>query len=266
MGKKKNANTNIAAHPRNGNGSEVEFFQEIEGDPAQPVRKKRYVPKTALTDITLSPRQRDLNTLMDLNDIVVVTGPAGTSKTFVGCYYAIKSLRDHLFEKIIFTKPIQEAGERLGALPGDVEHKIDPHYESFRISMLKMVKRANLDKLLENHVIEFRPLAYMRGATFDNTLMILDEAQNADIRQIMLFVTRMGRNSKVLITGDVHQYDINANHVAFPFFVEHIVRGIDGVGVFEFKKEDIVRNKILIEITERYERIKAENYLPRNKH
>ncbi len=229
-----------------------------------PFLAKRLVPKTALSEIQLRDKQRELINIMDNSDVVVVTGPAGTSKTFIDSYYAIRSLRDHLYEKVIFTKPVQEAGEKLGALPGDVESKIDPYYESFRISMLKMIKQENLEKLLEKNYIEFRPLAYMRGATFDNTLMILDEAQNADIRQLMLFITRMGLDSKVIISGDVHQYDIRNYHVAFPFFVE-MVSDIEGVSVFGFTREDIVRNKILIEITERYERLKAENKLPKNK-
>jgi phosphate starvation-inducible PhoH-like protein len=202
--------------------------------------------------------------MIDNNDITVVTGPAGTSKTFIDCYYAIKSLRQHRFSKILFTKPVQEAGEKLGYLPGDVQRKIDPHYESFRITLQKLAKKTILDKLVKDNLIEFRPLAYMRGATFDNTLMILDEAQNSDVRQLMLFTTRMGHNSKVLITGDIHQYDINKYHVALPFFVD-MIQGIDGIGLFEFKQEDIVRNKILIQITERYEKLKADNMLPKNK-
>ncbi|OGU12063.1 MAG: hypothetical protein A2X63_07335 [Ignavibacteria bacterium GWA2_35_8] len=228
-------------------------------------QQKRYGPSNALDNIILREKQIELINLIDDHDVIIITGPAGTSKTFIDSYYAIRSLKENQFEKIIFTKPIQEAGEKLGALPGNIEQKIDPHYESFKISMLKMIKKQNLEKLIENETVEFRPLAYMRGATFDNALMILDEAQNADIRQIMLFITRMGVDSKVLISGDVHQYDINANHVAFPFFVEYIAKGIDGVGLFEFTRKDIVRNKILIEITEKYEKLKAENILPKNK-
>ncbi len=242
----------------------LEIFDEMSEDGKNGTGQKRYVPKTALTDIELRERQRELIQMLDEKDITVITGPAGTSKTFIDTYYAVKCLRDHKFEKVILTKPIQEAGEKLGALPGDIESKIDPHYESFRISLLKMIKRTNFERLIEKNAIEFRPLAYMRGATFDNTLMILDEAQNADMRQIMLFATRMGIGSKVIISGDVHQYDIKANHVAFPFFVG-MVQDIEGVGVFEFTRDDIVRNKILIEITERYEKLKAENKLPRNK-
>lgn len=258
MAKKKKKT--IPGEPGNNNNTNYNNLLVLD----DPFLAKRLVPKSALNDINLREKQRELVNMLDEKDIVIMTGPAGTSKTFIDSYYAIKSLRDHMFEKVIFTKPIQEAGEKLGALPGDVESKIDPYYESFRISMLKMIKPENLEKLLEKSFIEYRPLAYMRGATFDNTLMILDEAQNADIRQLMLFITRMGQDSKVIISGDVHQYDIRNYHVAFPFFVD-MVKDIEGVGVFEFKREDIVRNKILIEITERYEQLKAENKLPKNK-
>lgn len=217
-----------------------------------------------ISSIQLSPKQVELVNLLDDKDITVCTGPAGTSKTFICCYYAVKALKEARFAKVILTKPIHEAGEKLGYLPGDIENKIDPHYESFRLTLAKMVKRNILEKLLKNDSIEFRPLAYMRGATFDNTLMILDEAQNADVRQLMLFTTRMGKGSKVLITGDIHQYDIRAFHVALPFFVD-MIKDIEGIGVFEFGQEDIVRNKILIEITERYETLKAKDMLPKNK-
>ncbi|MFP4368688.1 MAG: PhoH family protein [Candidatus Kapaibacterium sp.] len=217
-----------------------------------------------INSILLSDRQKKLISLIDEKDITVCTGPAGTSKTFIDCYYAVKAIKEKGFSKILLTKPVQEAGEKLGFLPGDIEHKIDPHYESFKITLKKLMKKKILDKLIKENLIEFRPLAYMRGATFDNTLMILDEAQNADIRQIMLFTTRMGRGSKVIISGDIHQYDINRYHVALPFFLK-MIEGIEGIGIFEFGQKDIVRNPILIEITERYEKLKAEDMLPKNK-
>lgn len=217
-----------------------------------------------LNKIILSEKQKQLIEVIENNDITIVTGPAGTSKTFIDCYYAVKALKEEKFAKILLTKPIQEAGEKLGFLPGDVESKIDPHYESFKIILTKLLSKRILEKLLKENLFDFRPLAYMRGATFDNTLMILDEAQNSDVRQLMLFTTRMGRGSKVIISGDIHQYDINQYHVALPFFVD-MVQGIKGIGHFNFEQEDIVRNKILIEITDRYEKFKAKDMLPKNK-
>jgi phosphate starvation-inducible PhoH-like protein len=130
--------------------------------------------------------------------------------------------------------------------------------ESYRTNLEKIVGWDNLIKLEGDGLIEFRPLAYMRGATFDNCLMVLDEAQNADFRQLMLFITRMGKNSKVLICGDVSQYDISRDKVALPKFIE-MMDGIKGMGIHTFGDSDIVRNKILIEITERYEKWKTNN-------
>jgi phosphate starvation-inducible PhoH-like protein len=150
--------------------------------------------------------------------------------------------------KIILSKPIQESGEKLGFLPGEIKDKIDPFMESYRSNMVKLLHDENVVDWLEaTGIIEFRPLAYMRGATFDNSFMILDEAQNADFKQLMLFLTRMGKNSKVLICGDVSQYDIAKNKVAMPDFIK-LVSGVPGVGVHQFKDSDIVRNKILVEI------------------
>jgi phosphate starvation-inducible PhoH-like protein len=172
---------------------------------------------------------------------------------------ALKLYLNGDIKKIILTKPIQESGEKLGFLPGDVKEKIDPFMESYRSNLVKLLKDAHLVSWLESMgVIEFRPLAYMRGATFDHTLMILDEAQNADFKQLMLFITRMGKDSKVLICGDVSQYDIAKSKVALPDFI-NLLDGISGLGIHTFKDEDIVRNKILIQITGRYEKWKSEN-------
>lgn len=131
--------------------------------------------------------------------------------------------------------------------------------ESYRSNLVKLLHDPNSVNWLESMgIIEFRPLAYMRGATFDHCLMILDEAQNADFKQLMLFITRMGKDSKVLICGDVSQYDIAKSKVALPEFIE-LLSGINGLGIHQFKDEDIVRNKILIQITDRYEKWKSEN-------
>lgn len=193
------------------------------------------------------------------NEVTFCYGPAGTSKTFTACLAALKLYLNGDIKKIILTKPIQESGEKLGFLPGDVKEKIDPFMESYRSNLVKLLKDAHLVSWLESMgVIEFRPLAYMRGATFDHTLMILDEAQNADFKQLMLFITRMGKDSKVLICGDVSQYDIAKSKVALPDFI-NLLDGISGLGIHTFKDEDIVRNKILIQITCRYEKWKSEN-------
>lgn len=193
------------------------------------------------------------------NEITFCYGPAGTSKTFTACLAALKLYMDGKIKKIILTKPIQESGEKLGFLPGEIKDKIDPFMESYRSNLVKLLNDPNSVNWLEAMgIIEFRPLAYMRGATFDHCLMILDEAQNADFKQLMLFITRMGKDSKVLICGDVSQYDITKSKVALPEFID-LLNGINGLGVHQFKDEDIVRNKILIQITDRYEKWKSNN-------
>jgi len=202
--------------------------------------------------------------LIDVNDITIISGPAGSAKTWSACYYAVQCLKSNKFDNIIFTKPIREAGEQLGFLPGDIKDKIDPHYESFRQNILKMIDKQTLQKNYERGVFIDKPLAYLRGQSFDNALLILDEAQNCDIRDLMMFVTRMGKNSKVIICGDISQHDIKLETVAIPYF-EKLIGDIPGVTTFKFDEDDIMRNGILKEITRRYEREKAEGKIPKMK-
>jgi phosphate starvation-inducible PhoH-like protein len=211
-----------------------------------------------LNQVSLKPNQKEYFDKIIKNDITMCYGPAGTSKTFVACYASLKLYLGDNIKKIILSKPIQESGEKLGFLPGSVDEKIDPFMESYRNNLQKIIGWENLITLEAEKLVEFRPLAYMRGATFDNSLMVLDEAQNADFRQLMLFITRMGENSKVLICGDVSQYDISRDKVALPKFIE-MMQGVKRLGIHTFGDQDIVRNKILIEITERYEKWKAIN-------
>ena len=222
-------------------------------------RRRRYGIKEAeLKGVQLRQSQKKYtNTILE-NQITFCTGPAGTSKTFTACYTALLLLARKEISQIVLCKPIQEAGEKLGFLPGDIADKIDPFMQSYISNITKIVGAEIAQTLVEKEVIVFRPMAYMRGDTFDGSLMVLDEAQNADFRQLMLFITRMGKNSKVLICGDVSQYDISRDKVALPKFIE-MMDGIKGMGIHTFGDSDIVRNKILIEITERYDEWKANN-------
>jgi phosphate starvation-inducible PhoH-like protein len=192
------------------------------------------------------------------NQITFCHGPAGTSKTFSAMYAALKLLSDKKIKKIILTKPIQEAGEKLGFLPGTIDEKIAPYIKSFTSNIEKIMGFTEYHNINNKGIIEFQPLAYMRGDTFDDAIMILDEAQNADYKQLMLFITRMGKNSKVVIAGDVNQYDIEKNKVSLPAFI-NLMTGISGVGVHEFGDKDIVRAEILKEIVRRYEEWKFKN-------
>lgn len=228
----------------------------------QPVKKStanNTLTKHDLKHITFNESQRKYFDTIIKSEISFGFGPAGTSKTFTACYAALWMYLEGTIDKIILSKPIQESGEKLGFLPGEIKDKIDPFMESYRSNMVKLLHDPQLVNWLEEaNIIEFRPLAYMRGATFDNSLMILDEAQNADFKQLMLFLTRLGKNSKVLICGDVSQYDIAKSKVALPDFIK-LIDGVRGVGVHQFMDTDIVRNKILVEITERYEQWKNNN-------
>lgn len=211
-----------------------------------------------LKGVFLKERQVEYKKIITGNKITFCHGPAGTSKTFTTIYTALELLAEEKIKQIILTKPIQESGEKLGFLPGSVDEKIMPFMESYRDSMNYILGIQNADWLFSSGLIKYEPLAYMRGRTFHDSMMILDEAQNADFRQLMLFISRMGKNSKVVVSGDVSQYDIERNKVALPNFVK-MLEGINGVAAFEFNKEDIMRDKILIEITDRYEKWKSEN-------
>jgi len=229
----------------------------------KPAREKRLVPKNALNHITLNEKQKELLKIIEKNQIITIYGPSGTSKTFLDCFYAIKGLITHKYDKIIFSKPLEESGENLGFLPGGISEKMSPFMDSYKSNILKMISKPNLEKLIKDEIIDFRPLAFMRGATFDNSLMILDEAQNANLTKLMLFVTRMGIDSKVIISGDVRQYDIKKKEVGVLFFKE-MIKDIPGVAEFEFTKDDIVRNEILKAIVERYEDFKEDENFPQS--
>lgn len=222
------------------------------------VSRKRVNIKPADVKAQLRQSQQKYVKQILENDITFCSGPAGTSKTFTACYAALKLFAEKEIENIVLTKPIQEAGEKLGFLPGDMEEKIDPYMQSYVSNIAKIIGPQLTEQLVNAEIIQFKPLAYMRGDTFDSSLMILDEAQNATFKQLMLFVTRMGRGSKVIVTGDVSQYDIAKRNIGLEDFTK-LMEGIKGIGSHKFTEKDIVRAKILQEVVKRYDKWKINN-------
>jgi len=223
------------------------------------LRKKNSLSKEEFqkSNVHLSDKQQELYKGIRNNILTVVHGPAGTSKTYTTCYAALALLADKKIEKIIITKPIQESGENLGFLPGSMEDKLLPYKQSYYTTFCKIIGKATVDFLFSTEEIVFEPLAYMRGSTYDNCIMLLDECQNASIKQIMLWVTRLGNDSRAVMMGDTSQYDVRKKDSGYNDFIK-MVDGMNDLCLFEFNNEDIVRNKFLIQIANRYDKYRSE--------
>jgi len=219
---------------------------------------RRVFDSNTLNSVQLRQSQQKYVNTVEENQVTFCYGPAGTSKTFTACYVALKMLERKEISQIILCKPIQEAGEKLGFLPGDIADKIDPYIKSYKSNIEKIIGPEKTALLFEKEIFKFEPLAYMRGNTYDDALMILDEAQNADWKQLMLFVTRMGKSSKVIVAGDVSQSDITKSRVSLPSFIE-MIESVKGVGKHIFNETDIVRAKILQDIVIKYDKWKDDN-------
>jgi phosphate starvation-inducible PhoH-like protein len=216
---------------------------------------KKRVVKNFKTDVVLSDKQKELNQKIKKNIITIAIGPAGTSKTFATCYTALELLNTGEYNQIILTKPLEESGNKLGYLPGGIDDKIAPYLESYYSNFKKIIDVVEFESLIQAKQIEFKPTNYMRGATYDNTIMIADECQNYDFRELMLFATRLGKNSKIIMMGDVSQHDIKREYVGLEKF-SLMIEGMKDVSEHRFTNEDIVRHPLLIELTNRYEKIK----------
>jgi phosphate starvation-inducible PhoH-like protein len=215
--------------------------------------EERVIRFSIKEEIKLKPNQEAYLNEIKKNTITICTGPAGTAKTFIGCMAGLQLLKENKISKIVTVKPIKESGEEIGFLPGDVDKKIDPYFESFITNFTKILGPGmDVATLIKRKLIETRPVSYMRGISLDNCLIFLDEAQNLEIKSLMLLVTRLGHNSKMIISGDITQYDIKRKDVVLHEFIK-MVDGIDSIGHFEFQRSDIVRNKLLIAITDKYD-------------
>ncbi len=189
------------------------------------------------------------------NDVVFCNGPAGTGKTFLAVCFAISALENDVIDKIVLCRPAVEAGENLGFLPGDLKDKVDPYLAPLYDSLNILYNEKKLTKLLENKIIEIVPLAYMRGRTLNNSFMILDEAQNATITQMKMFLTRLGVGSKSIITGDVTQIDLKSKNESGLLQVTNVLRDIKGIGFTKLNQNDVVRHPLVKKIIEAYDRL-----------
>jgi phosphate starvation-inducible protein PhoH and related proteins len=187
------------------------------------------------------------------NDMVFAIGPAGTGKTYTAVALAVKALREKQVQRIILTRPAVEAGESLGFLPGDLKDKLDPYLRPLYDALLDMIPHDKLTKFMERSVIEIAPLAFMRGRTLGNAFVILDEAQNATENQMKMFLTRMGRDAKFMITGDVSQVDLPRHIKSGLLQSINILDGVKGIGMIKLDKRDVIRHKLVESIIDRYE-------------
>ena len=188
------------------------------------------------------------------NDIVFSIGPAGTGKTYIAVAFAVAALESHQVDRIVLSRPAVEAGENLGFLPGDLNDKVDPYLTPLYDALGDMLLQAKLKPLLAKKIIEVVPLAYMRGRTLNNAFLILDEAQNATTMQMKMFLTRLGINSKAIITGDVTQIDLPKNVKSGLVQVTDILHNIDGIGFSTLTDTDVVRHQLVREIIRAYEK------------
>jgi phosphate starvation-inducible PhoH-like protein len=193
------------------------------------------------------------------NTIILGTGPAGTGKTFLAVAMAVKALRDKRVSRIILTRPAIEAGEKLGYLPGDLQSKIDPYLRPLYDALFEMMGPENYQRNVEKQIIEVAPLAYMRGRTLDDAFIILDEAQNATFEQMKMFLTRLGNNSKAVVTGDLTQTDLPGGQVSGLWSAVKILDGIDDIAIHQFTERDVVRHKLVQKIILAYDKYEKEN-------
>ena len=200
-----------------------------------------------------SENQQRLINAFEENDMVFAVGPAGTGKTYLSIALAVKALKDKTVKRIILSRPAVEAVEKLGFLPGDMREKIDPYLQPLYDALQDMMPAAKLQDMMEKDIIQIAPLAFMRGRTLNDAIVILDEAQNTTTAQIRMFLTRMGWNTKMIITGDLTQIDLPHQQQSGLKEAVSILNGIEGIGIVNLNKKDIVRHKLVTRIVEAYE-------------
>ncbi|HBB93618.1 MAG: phosphate starvation-inducible protein PhoH [Bacteroidetes bacterium GWF2_49_14] len=213
----------------------------IFGNNGKPIRSK-------------TPHQREMVEKYRTHDLLIATGPAGSGKTYIAVALAVRALRNREVKRIILSRPAVESGENLGFLPGDLREKLDPYLQPLYDALLDMMPARKLKEYMEDNVIQIAPLAFMRGRTLDNAFVILDEAQNASINQLKMFLTRMGEFSKFAVTGDITQIDLPDANKSGLIHAKTILSDINGIAIIDFDKMDIIRHKLVEQIVRAYEK------------
>lgn len=204
--------------------------------------------------VARNENQKKMLKSVETNDLLFALGPAGTGKTYVAIAMAVKALKNKEIRKIILSRPAVEAGEKLGFLPGDMKEKIDPYLQPLYDALQDMIPGAKLKEYTESNIIQIAPLAFMRGRTLNDAMIILDEAQNTTPHQIKMFLTRLGVNAKMIVTGDVTQIDLPPSQRSGLVEAIRILRDVPGIATVEFNKKDIVRHKLVQRIVDAYEK------------
>ena len=222
----------------------------------------------SVTGKPIIPRSDNQQRLVDAfreHDMVFAIGPAGSGKTYTAIALAVRALKNKEIKKIILSRPAVEAGEKLGFLPGDMKEKIDPYLQPLYDALQDMIPAAKLQEYMDQNVIQIAPLAFMRGRTLNDAVVILDEAQNTTSAQIKMFLTRMGMNTKMIVTGDMTQIDLPSSQVSGLVQAMKILKGVKGIAFIELNQKDIVRHKLVTKIVEAYDKYEKEQKAERER-
>ena len=222
----------------------------------------------SVTGKPIIPRSENQQRLVDAfreHDMVFAIGPAGSGKTYTAIALAVRALKNKEIKKIILSRPAVEAGEKLGFLPGDMKEKIDPYLQPLYDALQDMIPAAKLQEYMDQNVIQIAPLAFMRGRTLNDAVVILDEAQNTTSAQIKMFLTRMGMNTKMIVTGDMTQIDLPSSQVSGLVQAMKILKGVKGIAFIELNQKDIVRHKLVTKIVEAYDKYEKEQKAERER-
>ena len=204
--------------------------------------------------IAKTKNQKQIVSLHKKNDLLFVIGPAGTGKTYVSVALGVKALKEKKVKKIIITRPVVEAGENLGFLPGDLQDKIDPYLQPIYDALEDMIPIQKMKKYIENKTIDLAPLAYMRGRTLKNAFILLDEAQNTTKSQLKMFLTRLGENSKMIVTGDISQVDLRKDQSSGLIDAKEKLKDVNGIGFTLLDSSDVLRHRLVKKILDKYKR------------